>query len=1178
MKQKRTYFQVAWLSFWLAFVTLLAATLSSFAEPAEDEPSLDWGMPGSESNTTLTGDALYALLTGADATAGQTAYLAAEGITLTYNRMVPDSQVTSDYDPDTGMLSLTILPYTYQASNGATVTWIPTGLTVDGRAATMQEQDGIYTCRMTVISAEDFEIQVEYTWQVALSAAAVEEICSTPYRVGSEALQALQAYEAVLADYEAALSDHEAWVAYIEWCEEYDRYCQALAAYTVAKEAYDAYLDRKEAFDREMERVELWEQYYKDAESAAGRLEAYNKYITYLDRLQKVSGKLALMDSIYLTDSRGWNLYASIMGNSVDTVMANQELLIETLKVDAAMVYGAGEATDALRGILPAYNDLRRATYNSEHDRIAALYAFYTEHYEALGREFKKLYTSLKYLYEKEVFVRSTLQSEGKEAHYQQFVGQLYVISTCFDASGERDPNWRLLGKYQLSELVEPVHLIADGDWDPANTAMPQKVAPASPVTIPTPPEGDPPATRPTEPVPVDDPGEEPQAPVPPHGDTIPPEAEHPGDAPEAPPLRACDRLLAEEIRGGVLLPYTGEVHDTVLELTTLLSRPISVENLKTVSFYDHQNNLLERITVPVGGSVFYRIPDRAPTAQYWYQSKEWVTFDGASVDLSNITSDLSLRPEYVSTWRSYTVTWILDDKVETAIISYGTIPVPPISWSLDTKEIGEYRYTFSGWNHEITPVTGDVTYRGSIIESLIHYNVTWVLYDGTHVTEQHPINTVPVFSGSIERPADAYRYTFREWIGYGDPLTRDATYYAAYDRVNLAGGGAGGSALPVTHTDSEVTVSAGSNSIVSFAEAVAFARESGKALTLSWESGYMLRFDAETLGAFANAGGMRALLTVTEEGEKASYRIRLRDAAGNPVTDPDAFPTILLPHSVSEDRKTVFFIEDEEGSTLLTENTLTSGADMTVSRYYAYAFHVTPNKLCNTLNLEPWVTAGERVSLNLGCIFGYEVVGANVVDANGTVIALADDLTFTMPESPVSITLEVAPIRYTVTFMADGEVWSRAEYALGETIVLPSDPTKEAEAGFRYTFGGWGEVPSIASGAERELLFEAQFIKVQEKVDYTSDAKGNRFLWTYLPVLGALLLLVAGVVGFFLLRRNANKKAALAAAVTANAPAVTDMTSSETDPLNTGAPQDRCAEENADENADKNTASSEDN
>ena len=161
--------------------------------------------------------------------------------------------------------------------------------------------------------------------------------------------------------------------------------------------------------------------------------------------MNEVWERLNILEALFSTDSNGWQLYASLMGNTVTSVVERRAELVAA-GCDPKNIETAGASTVELRRLMKGYADLRGAKYESDHARAKALYAYYTENHTKLGAEYAKLYGALKALYDNEI-VYMALIKEGKLEHFQQFVGQLYVTATCLDDGVTRSAGWKITKK-----------------------------------------------------------------------------------------------------------------------------------------------------------------------------------------------------------------------------------------------------------------------------------------------------------------------------------------------------------------------------------------------------------------------------------------------------------------------------------------------------------------------------------------------------------------------------------------------------------------------------------------------------------------------------------------------------------------------------------------------------------
>ena len=1111
-------------AFFMCLVLLITTALPIVAE-GTTVSSLDFGIAERENNKTVDASELYEALLGRAPTAGEDAYLQTTGIVMVYNDLVPDSRVSTDYNGDTGVLSVSVLPYTYTAANGESVTWIPTGARIGGMDVVLTKNGDAYTGALENIwYSEDFDMEVDYEWRITVPADVVKELATSAYQTGQYAIEQTAEYDRLLSAYWEQMERHEAWKGYTEWQALDAAYQIEKEQYRLAKEAFDAYTAAYRAYEQELAVFEQWQAYFEYNNFIANHYQEYVRYKNYQAALQPITDMLALMDSLFIADSHNWQMYGSIMGSSVDQVLENEDILVNTGQANKEDIRLAGDATEALRVLLPQYAAIRNASYENEHDRIAAKLSFYTEHYDALAKHFKDLYRTLNDLFKNKV-VKLYIIEQGKHDHYVQFVGQLYVFATCLDRGGDRDPNWKI-SDMTLSQVVESVHLFPDGDWYPGNKTMPTYAPPVEYVAPADRPDGDQVTQKPTAPTPiVSDPGDEPIAPVNPYEGNIPSETAHPGDLPKAPEFDGVTKTLMREITDGTLKKPSACFTDVTLTFASRVECLVSIHNLKTVTFYDLNGNLLHRVTVNYGESVHYAVPELEATAQYTYIPRGWASVDGTPINLAFITDDISLIPEYTKILQFYDVTFVLNGERVTTSWPYGTTPTPPSKWLLSSYEQGHYVYSFSGWDRPIETVCEDVTYVGEIIRTPKNYTVTWVLSDGVSVTEQHPALSTPVFAGSTDRAPDDYLYTFKGWLGHMGTLTGNATYRANYEATPLATG-EGGRTLHVVHGDDRITVLA-EEGTVDLSTLAAYAKAEQRTVTIQWNSGITLTLDADAWSELSSACRYVTLRTVSVAGG-VGYRLGFFDAAWRELTTIGTDVTLKLPTTNGDAKKTVFCRVENGETVWLTDDALVLTGGIELQRYDAYSLTPIPNNLCNFLSLSPYGIAGQRVSLRLDCVWGYEVSAATVITADGRQIPVDADLTFVMPDEAVTVTFTVTEIRYTVTFIVDGVVWSYAEYALGEDILRPADPIKDPTDEYSFTFIGWGDVPAVAAGDVRDMVFEASFFPTKQNVDYSTGHNYNLFLELYVPLfLGgmALLLLLIALLLWLLVFRKRRKK-----------------------------------------------------
>jgi hypothetical protein len=259
--------------------------------------------------------------------------------------------------------------------------------------------------------------------------------------------------------------------------------------------------------------------------------------------------------------------------------------------------------------------------------------------------------------------------------------------------------------------------------------------------------------------------------------------------------------------------------------------------------------------------------------------------------------------------------------------------------------------------------------------------------------------------------------------------------------------------------------------------------------------------------------------MQTTEDGNTAIYEFKYFNVGANVSTLPKF--TVTFDYSKASGKETVFDLQTQSGWERQEGAQITLSGDFKARRLYSYSIVPVANEYCNVTQIVTKATEGEWVSIALECVYGYKVTGATIVTAEGETIVV-EGTSFQMPASSATVSLEVKQIVYTVTFLVDGQVWDSKQYHSGEEIVLPQAPTKAEQNGFVYTFIGWGNVPTLATGEEEELVFEAAFTQSQTVNDYDTGNDNNTMVTVVLPCIGAAVVLL---VAFLILNRIVRKR-----------------------------------------------------
>ena len=184
--------------------------------------------------------------------------------------------------------------------------------------------------------------------------------------------------------------------------------------------------------------------------------------------------------------------------------------------------------------------------------------------------------------------------------------------------------------------------------------------------------------------------------------------------------------------------------------------------------------------------------PTRTGDAQYSYEFTGWSDKTTNIYRPTNDYQELALCyiAQYRQVTNKYTVTWVDGDgNTTTQSVAYGTTPTAPQNPTKTGN--AQYRYTFTGWDKEITAVTGNVTYTAQFTETTNTYTVTWVDGDGNTTTDSVAYGEIPVYSGTTPTKAETefYTYTFSGW-GEVTAVTGDVTYTAQFTETPKYMGG----------------------------------------------------------------------------------------------------------------------------------------------------------------------------------------------------------------------------------------------------------------------------------------------------------------------------------------------------------------------------------------------------
>ncbi len=777
-------------------------SLTSSASEKETAHPLDFSDPAISAHRDLSPAELLARLAQETISPLEADYVNAmlAGHRLSYSDAIPHHTVSTFYEADT--LTVTARPHTYTAANGTAVTWTPTHITLGERRISLTDAGGIFTVTLSNVPEPDGqELTVGYTAILTVPDTEANGYRNYTFHHAQSLHSEQKAYEAQLAAVEAytAYMDAKArydaqQAAYTAYCAEYARYEEKLQKYQTYQAAltiynrdlatYETYVSDQKAYETNLAayRAAL-EQYIRDMQAYD---QAYKAYELYQNDMAVIATATATLDSAFISSSEGKQMYATLMGDTVASVVRQKALLVSEAGCDPKVIDATAESTTHLQELLTAYRKLPTQ---------AEKFAFYQENYQAIRDHFGTLFGNLYVLFKNRI-VRRVLMNEGRFDRFIEFLCQLYVISYGLDDTKPRDEAWSVPGRYDdngvpiphyFKDELDSAQIPPDSNCaDPTGLIFPTEVAkPVAPVA----------PTRPTEPIPVAKPTPpdvviKPTPPAEVQKPTAPEPVADPGPAPTQPNLTARQEALLAAYRNGSL-HHREECDNTPLHVTTDLTLHLTPHNQSVVQFFGADGKTpLYTAVLDTGETITYpyELPTSPASDRFTYEFVGWRDSTGAMITDFGIvdTHYKAFYAVFAKSLRTYTVTWIVEGKATETVHPYGAIPVPtapPVKPSTPSET-----FSFGGWRipgqsdygTHLEAVQRDMIYEAVFVSSLRTYTVTWHLWHGS-LTEVYRYGETPCAPPAEQPPDDRFLYIFEGWNTPIAPVCADVTYTAVY-------------------------------------------------------------------------------------------------------------------------------------------------------------------------------------------------------------------------------------------------------------------------------------------------------------------------------------------------------------------------------------------------------------
>ena len=191
-----------------------------------------------------------------------------------------------------------------------------------------------------------------------------------------------------------------------------------------------------------------------------------------------------------------------------------------------------------------------------------------------------------------------------------------------------------------------------------------------------------------------------------------------------------------------------------------------------------------------------------SPTAKFGYDFNGWKVDAGSGnwnegdiaangTALTGKYGNVTLKA--IWTPKIYNITFITGQGEQIVHSSYGQ-ETPTLPGDYSKPADAQYTYTFSHWEPQLAPVTGEATYTAVYTEALNEYTVTWRIEQtentGDYITEDTvwKYGETPAYNGEpvqAAAPGADYKMRFDGWEPEIVPVTGNKTYTAKFIKID---------------------------------------------------------------------------------------------------------------------------------------------------------------------------------------------------------------------------------------------------------------------------------------------------------------------------------------------------------------------------------------------------------
>lgn len=1141
----------------LLAVLLLGGIFCGSTAYAEEDVSapLDYSDPSVTEKREFTPSELLSLIIGRPIGSAETEYLDSYS---SHSMFITDSFSNDLISLSYSDSSLTVAAksYSYTSQGGSLIKWIPKYAELNGVRTSVSHTGGdIYSCTINnVRKQEGVGVSIKYSCSISVPKDQANNIINLAFNKATEMSVLEKEYENILEEYLEGYRKYEQYLEDIESysakLEKYDEYLKLKAQYEKEHAAYLKYLADLSDYGKNLEKYNNYlAEYDKYLQDKAEYEKIYSEnsstiedYINYYTALNNIRSSMYAIESLFIKPESGHG--------TLFQALQNKEMiaLFEKYKYELKLYGVSIETIDRLSLFSDELNELLRS-YSKERDKSEqAAFEFYCANYEEIRDKFNFLYDSMVDIMSPTLFnhvcvkIGLDYKDDPDRAEYMKHrtimvLAQIYLVCRGLDDTKSAGGSWDFYnysGKpytYAFIELISQNVIITDTNTaSPEGLSWPQEVPEFVMPPIPIEPEK---VAEPLPPTAVDEPAppttvEEPVRPA---------EVKQPEDLPaELGEILECADIV-EALNRGELSKREEFKSDVTFTVERDVKKLISFDNkpVMTVYGYDMSSPISEKI---ISSPADFSLPTTAPYRDA--DKRLSYTFAGWSVSQNeliaptgdnapDLSRDFCIYAIYSSEERIYNVTWVTASGKVTEGYTYGSIPEFKGDTAKAPTETKAYK--FEGWTPTTRKVTRDVTYTAEYTESERKYSVNWVLPDRT-ITKSYsfedtptepPINKTYISGGSL--------IDLLGWDKEISKITEDVTYTALYNKTVLVSSNSGMAQITSSPSTYYVTLP---DSTLNAKGLISLAAAEDKRIEITAD-GVVILVDREAVKSLAALKG--EVISVSNSTDIASVgecSLGITDGNGAAV-NCDSDIRLNIPFTVSAAKNFHVYnvspngIKTETPFTY-TDNMLTFAAKSNSSFAFKQLYSVTFAAVENggTMMDKYIYEAGSALAPTFYPAAGYTVESIVITRAdNGETTTIDSFNDFLMPPSDITVTVNFARPRYTVSFVWDGKVISSEKYTIGE---MPTAPKMESEFerdGYRYVFAGWS---SAILSVTKEATYIAKYNKFLIDSAPPADT-GNAFdaflNQTVLPIIAVVMLLTAGTLAlvFFIRTKKKAKK-----------------------------------------------------